>query len=252
MSASRWRSLSSPPAYASSPEAPASAPVRAAPSARVSRPCRWRYAAEASVTTAAIISRTTASPTISTVTEPRSSRHLRSATADLLELTDRDRLGRVEGEARAVATQGTRHQRQHHPRVHRDGDHRGALVTVAGVWRAGDADVRGHAVDALVVERHPSSRSRAHESGLVVRGERVRPRGGSGRSRDREGATLDLEHRHHDPQHRQHEQDPEPRHLDQGTPALVATSGHGCSSTAWPETSNATAGPPRPSAGTTT
>src|SRR3954453_315950 len=130
LSGSRWRWALSPSPYASRPEAPASAALRAAPSAIESRPWRWRYAADASVTTAAIIASTSASPTMISVPVPRSSR-----IGDLLELPDRHGLRRVEREARPVAAQRTRHQRQDHPRVHRHRDHRRALMAVARVRR---------------------------------------------------------------------------------------------------------------------
>ena len=61
------------------------------------------------------------------------------------------------------------------------------------------------------------------QPGRVVGRQRIGPRGRPGGCRDAERAALHLEDRHHDPEHRQDQQDPEPRHLDQRTPPLVAT-----------------------------
>src|SRR3954471_15978977 len=112
-----------------------------------------------STTAATAMSSTTVRPTISSVAWPSSVRSRRGI-GGLLELTDGHGVGGVEREARGVAAEDLRHQREVDARRDGHGDDRGAGVAVVGVRRASDADVDG-LIDPLVVERLAGGRLRA-------------------------------------------------------------------------------------------
>ena len=140
---------------------------------------------------------------------------------DLLVLADRDRVRRVEGEARRPTAEHVRQQRQVDPGGDPDGDHRGALVAVVGVRRAADGHGERSAAQPLVGQRLPGRLLGTRLPQRVVRRQRVGPAGRAGRAADAEGALLHLEDAEHDPQHRDQQQHAEPGQLDQRAPPLV-------------------------------
>ena len=198
------------------PVAPRSAPRSAAPSATVSRPWRWRYAADASTTSATAIASTTAKPTIITVAWPRSSR-VRSRRRTGPPGTGRSaRCGSRRGRSSArlppsalgISGRSTREWTT-------------TVITEVPLWQSSGYGVQvtrtssGASLDALVGQRLPGRGLGAGRPVGVGGGQRVGPPGRAGGGADPERAALHLEDRQHDPQHRHQQQDAEPGQLDQ-------------------------------------